>query len=407
MRILWISPFLLHPTEKGGQIRSLGILKNLHARHEVHFAAMQLDGQDSGVARTPEYCTKAYLIPHRLPSRRSPAFVPQLIRNVFSALPLTVERDDLPPMRRLIDERMGTGNFDVTICDFLSSAINVSAPEKTVLFQHNVETVIWERLAKQAPTAIHKWYFRGQAARMAAFEKRICRAAKHVIAVSQTDARSMRELFGCERVTVVATGVDLDYFERPNSSQAVADLAFTGSMDWMPNIDGMLWFTREVLPLIRRRRPDCRLAIVGRTPTPEIQNLAADPLITVTGTVPDVRPYLWGSRVAIVPLRVGGGTRLKIYEAMAAGIPQVSTTIGAEGLTANPGQDIDLADDAEGFAERCLALLEDQSLHAQRSAAALALVRAKFSWSEVTQAFEKVLEAAREKPVTSGSKSST
>src|SRR5262245_26477116 len=138
MRILWISPFLLHPTDKGAQIRSLGILKNLHARHEVHFVSMQLEGQESGVVRTAEYCTKRYLVPHRLPNRRSLAFVPQLVRNVFSDLPLTVERDVLPRMRALIDEKLDSGKFDVAVCDFLSSAVNLSRPEKVVLFQHNV-----------------------------------------------------------------------------------------------------------------------------------------------------------------------------------------------------------------------------------------------------------------------------
>src|SRR5581483_1370881 len=167
---------------------------------------------------------------------------------------------------------------------------------------------------------------------------------RHVLAVSDNDAALMREMFDIQHVTAVPTGVDLDYFERPKAqAEPTCDLVFTGSMNWMANIDGILWFAKEVLPLIRKRRPRCTVAVVGRNPVPAIVQLGKeDPLISVTGTVPDVRPYLWNSRVAIVPLRVGGGTRLKIYEAMAAGIPQVSTAVGAEGLTVHPGQDIQI-----------------------------------------------------------------
>ena len=126
MRILWISPFLLHPTNTGGQIRSLGTLKQLHQRHEVHFATMQLEGQKEGVPRVSEYCSKAYFVPHRLPARSSLAFVPQFVGNFFSDLPLTVQRDVLPPMRALLAELRGREKFDAIVCDFLSAAVNLS-----------------------------------------------------------------------------------------------------------------------------------------------------------------------------------------------------------------------------------------------------------------------------------------
>ena len=164
-------------------------------------------------------------------------------------------------------------------------------------------------------------------------------------------------------------------------------------MDWLPNVDGVLYFVREILPLIRRCRPECTLAVVGRTPPPKILQLGAgDARIRITGTVPDIRPYLWGSTVAIVPLRIGGGTRLKIYEAMAAGIPVVSTTIGAEGLTVNPPEDIRLADHPEAFAERCLELLASPAERTRVAASARDMVNAGFSWEHVSRCFEKIME---------------
>jgi polysaccharide biosynthesis protein PslH len=160
----------------------------------------------------------------------------------------------------------------------------------------------------------------------------------------------------------------------------------------MPNIDGIQWFVEEVLPLIRKRRPDCSLVIAGRRPTPDVERLAErDSRIRVTGTVDDIRPYLWESAVSIVPLRIGGGTRLKIYEAMAAKIPVVSTSIGAEGLDIRNGEDIHIADTPQDFAERCLALLDDPERRARMADVAFSIVASRYSWEIVSLKFEELL----------------
>src|SRR5262249_15997086 len=154
-----------------------------------------------------------------------------------------------------------------------------------------------------------------QAERMFEYERRVSRASGHVVTVSANDADEMRRLFGVTRVSDIPTGVNIEYFRPPvGPLSGGTDLIFLGSMDWFPNVDGVLYFVSTILPLIRRRRPECTMAIVGRTPAPEICKLStADPRIQVTGTVSDIRPHLWASAVAIVPLRIGGGTRLKIY----------------------------------------------------------------------------------------------
>ena len=260
------------------------------------------------------------------------------------------------------------------------------------MFQHNVETLIWQRHHENAPDPLRKAYFGLQARRMAEFEGEICRTASGVIAVSEADANLMRTMFGIKAVTAVPTGVDVEYFTPRGPAEPVADLVFVGSMDWMPNSDGILFFVREVLPLIRRKRPDCSLAIVGRQPGGEIRALAdADPKILVTGTVPDVRPYLWGSPVSIVPLRIGGGTRLKIYEAMAAQTAVVSTTIGAEGLDVKPPANIRIADEPQAFADACLDLLNDAGERNRMVRETAALVSSRFSWDDVVRCFESAL----------------
>jgi glycosyltransferase involved in cell wall biosynthesis len=214
-----------------------------------------------------------------------------------------------------------------------------------------------------------------------------------VVAVSPVDAAAMRELFGVIRIHEIPTGVEVDYFTPAAPSAPVSDLVFVGSMDWAPNVDAVNYFFKEILPRIRRRRPQASFAVVGRDPPPEL--LAAsrtDAGITVTGRVPDVRPYLWGAKVAVVPLRVGGGTRLKIYECMAARTPVVSTRVGAEGLEVSHPETIRLADDPDQFAGRCLELLESDSQRERMAQAAWQLVASRFSSRQVARRFEEILE---------------
>ena len=393
MKILWISPFLLHPTRAGGQIRSLGTLRQLHERNDVHVVAFQLPGQEEGVARMSEYCSSHDRVTHSLPARGSLRFLQQAVANCASSLPLTIARDRSAAMRRLIQAHMTSGRYDVTVCDFLSISVNVPSMEDVVLFQHNVETVIWRRMAQEAAGQLQRWNYAVQAGRMESFERQTCRRARHIIAVSEKDSATMRQMFDVNRVTPIATGVDVDWFRPPERAERIADLVFTGSLNWIPNIDGLRWFVTAVLPQIREQKPDCSLAVVGRNPTAAVLQMAEkDALIKIHADVPDIRPYLWGARVAVVPLKVGGGTRLKIYEAMAAGTPQVSTTIGAEGLLAEHGENILLADTAEGFAAACMLALEDEAKRSAISASALRMVNERFGWQQVGREFEQILQ---------------
>lgn len=395
MKLLWVKTDFLHPTTRGGQIRTLETLRRLHQWHEVHYVAFDDPAQPEGLARAPEYCAKAYPVAHRVVDKRSPAFALQLAAGLVSRLPVAVARYRSAAMHGKIAEVLQRVNFDSIVCDFLFPAPNIPRLEDCVLFQHNVEATIWKRHVEHNSGA-KKLYFQLQAARMLRYEAEVCRAVRKVIAVSETDAATMRRDYGVERVSAMPTGVDLGYFARPSGQgvapDTAADLVFLGSMDWMPNIDGAGWFVREVLPLIRARRPQCTLAIVGRRPGTEIMRLGeSDPLIRVTGTVPDVRPWLWGAGVSIVPLRIGGGTRLKIYEAMAAHAPVVSTTVGAEGLDVRHPETIYLADSPRDFASCILGLLDNAAERARLADAAWRLVDSKYSWEVVARGMERLL----------------
>jgi glycosyltransferase involved in cell wall biosynthesis len=199
-----------------------------------------------------------------------------------------------------------------------------------------------------------------------------------------------------KNTTAISTGVNVQHFERPDGAipdVPKSDLVFIGSLDYLPNIQGAHWFVERVLPRIHASRPATTLALVGKYPDPSIQALAGkNKCIRVAGTVPDVRPYLWQAEASIVPLLAGSGTRLKIYEAMAAGVPVISTSLGAEGLAYTNGADILLADDPEAFAAACLDLLDHRDRKASIAQAGHALVKSRFDWAAVAAEFQKILE---------------
>jgi polysaccharide biosynthesis protein PslH len=400
MHILWLKTELLHPIDKGGKIRTYQTLKHLKASHRITYLCLD-DGKAPAEARAlaEEYSHDLITVPFTASPRGSPAFFADLARNVFSPLPYAIARYRSNAMQAAITHAVASRRIDLVICDFLTPSVNVPRDPGVpmALFQHNVEASIWARHAEVAGSVVRSRYMREQWRRMVAFEKAECRRYDHVIAVSDTDRDVFAREYGVQRVTAVPTGVDTEFFRPAGTAARASDeIVFIGSMDWMPNEDGVRWFVREVLPLVRQRVPGAKFTIVGRDPTPMVRALASEaPGITVTGTVPDVRPYIERAAALVVPLRVGGGTRLKIFEAMAMGRPIVSTTIGAEGLPVTHGQDILIADDAPSFAAATADLLRDPKAGDKLGDAGATIVRSRFAWSSVTGQFAEACEEAR------------
>jgi glycosyltransferase involved in cell wall biosynthesis len=307
-------------------------------------------------------------------------------------------------MRREIERLMANEQFDVLVCDFLHPSVNVPAglPSATVLFQHNVEAMIWKRHYEVQRNPLKRTYLYRQWRKSFAYERAACHRFEMVVAVSHEDAEMMRRDYGLEQVADVPTGVDTDYF-RPgahgNHNGGVRriphNLVFTGSMDWLPNDDAIQYFMREIMPLVKEQVPDMTLTIVGRNPYASLLELSRrDPSVVVTGRVEDVRPYIDEAAAYVVPLRIGGGTRLKIYEAMAMEQPIISTTIGAEGLPVRHGSHLLLADTPQDFAAAVVSVLRNQSLARTLSASAAQLVRAEFGWEQASRKFAEICCAA-------------
>jgi glycosyltransferase involved in cell wall biosynthesis len=259
-----------------------------------------------------------------------------------------------------------------------------------VLFQHNVESVLWRRQAEHEPNALKRLAFSIEARKMARYEPEAVARFAHVIAVSEGDREAMRVMTDPARVSVVPTGVDVSEYRAGAGTPAVDPIVvFLGSMDWEANIDAVEYFCRDIWPAVRAAVPDAQFRIVGRNPHPRVLRLASTSVV-VTGTVPAVLDHLKETAVFVVPLRIGGGTRLKIFEAMAAGRAVVSSSIGAEGLDVHDGRDIVLADTSARFAESVIGLLRDPLRRARigRSATESA---ANHDWRAVAKQLEAIL----------------
>jgi glycosyltransferase involved in cell wall biosynthesis len=396
MKILWICPFFLHPTDRGAQIRTLGTLKELHKRHEIHFAALNDPRNLEGPRRSSEYSTRHFSVEHSAPRRRSLAFIPQLAGSIVNSMPLAVSRYNSRKFKREIAALIAAENYDSIVCDFLAAVPNIPDLGQCILFQHDVLTTIWQRHVEQNRSPLKRLFFQMQARKMEAYERKISRAVKHVIAVSDIDAATIKRMFGIETVTSVPTGVDVEYFAPRGAAPPVSDIVFCASMDSLPNVDAVEHFLSEVFPLIRDRLPGTTLSIAGRSPDARVLKAAQGLTgVSVTGTVKDMRPYLWGSKISVVPIRIGSGTRLKIYECMAAGIPVVSTTVGAEGLRYADGEDIIIADDPRDFADACVRLLSDDAARRSIASNAVERMQNKQSWEAVSRDFEAILENNR------------
>ena len=395
MKVLWVKGGKLLPVDTGGKIRSYNILRRLAQEKDYELTLLSYYGG----RRDPDYeaalaqqFPQAQVVYTAAPDSDGVRGILDYLYRLPRLAPYSVSKFTHPAVRNLVRSHLSSRQFDVAICDFLAPSLNF--PEKLpipcVLFQHNVESSLWQRMATTESHPLRKMSYALEAARMSRYERRALARFHHVIAVSEHDRQQMLEMNAECEITVVPTGVDTQQFQvAPPSTATPPRIVFTGSMDWEPNVDAMEYFCGQIWSRILAEFPDAIFQIVGRTPLARVQRLACAS-VQVTGTVPSVTDYLRDATVVIVPLRIGGGTRLKIYEAMAMGKALVSTSIGAEGLAFENGRDLLLADDASSFADAIL-LLRDGQVRRKVEQAAVQLA-AQFDWSVVVGQFAEVLE---------------
>jgi glycosyltransferase involved in cell wall biosynthesis len=405
MRILWVKANKILPVHSGGDIRSFNILRQLARRDEVIFFSYY-DG-----ASDPAYETE---LEKQLPGsvcvctgkRRESTWARgwDYLRRLPQAAPYAVGRFASTAVEQRLGQVLLQKRPEVVICDFLDAAINFpdSLQAPSILFQHNVESEIWRRHASNGSSRAMRLVYGREFRKMSRYEQEAVQRFDHVIAVSEHDKKLMSAWVSPKRVTVVPTGVDTEQF--CPGAQAGPEkplVVFVGAMDWEPNVDAVKYFCAEIWPGIVARVPQARFRIVGRNPDRRVEALAGAS-VEVTGRVPSVVEHLREAAVVVVPLRVGGGTRLKIYEAMAVGKAVVSTTVGAEGLDVHPGQDVILADSPNAFAESVVRLLEDAEARHRQGTAAASLA-GKYAWPKIAGNFSGVLQQVVEESFGPGS----
>jgi glycosyltransferase involved in cell wall biosynthesis len=395
MKILWVKPGKLLPLDTGGKLRTYNILRHLSTSHEVTYLSYYggRNRDETYEQEIQEHLPGAVTIytASRNVEARDERF--DYIRRFPSRAPYAVSKYTAPKAQELLNQWIPQRRFDVAICDFLCTVLNFprNLATPTVLFQHNVETVLWMRKAQFEPKWLDRLVSKIEYAKMVRFEPEQVRRFHHVVAVSEQDKETMNSMADPAHISVVPTGVDLSKYQyeadaRPSSPLVV----FTGSMDWEANIDGVEYFCQNIWPRVVSRVPRARFRIVGRDPDARVRALASDS-VEITGSVSSIVEHLREAAVFVVPLRMGGGTRIKIYEGMAMGKATVSTTVGAEGLDVHHGRDIVLADDPASFADAICTLLQDEGARRRYEAAAAETAR-KYDWSVIAQKFVAVLE---------------
>ncbi len=398
MKILFLTPQLPYPPQKGTALRNWGLINGLAPRHDVSLLSFRAPGQaDELPAPLIDACERVATVPHPERSLRDRMRDMLTTRSPDMAL----RRASTIYTRRLADW-LSEESFDVVHIEGIELApyldvVEAAVQDPVVVFdEHNCEYVLQRRVfftdlrsPPRWPGAAYSWV---QWLRLRRYEAEACRRADRVLAVSEADADALRRLVPGLRPTVVPNGIDTRRYD-PSAVEAPTrknSLVFTGTMDFRPNVDAVLWFAREVLPLIRAEIPDIHLDIVGQRPHRRLDPLRGNPAVTLTGWVEDVRPYIARAEVYVAPLRMGGGTRLKLLEAMAMEKAVVSTRLGAEGYPVTDGDELVLADTPTDFAEAVVSLLRSPGRRAALGRTASSFVKQGYDWRAIIPHVEEV-----------------
>ncbi|WP_165250224.1 glycosyltransferase [Paludisphaera soli] len=406
MRVAIVDEELPYPPDSGKRIRTFQLVRRLALRHRLTYLCHR--NADPAEARRAEAAfgslgIETVVVDRRPPPRSGPGFYARLAANLASPLPYSVASHASPEIRRAVERLAQEGRIDLWQAEWTPyhAALQGLPPEAPrLIMAHNVESQIWRRYHEAEANLARRWYIGRQWRKFERFESRAFAEADGVVAVSEEDAEAIRGRFGGRRVVVVENGVDTDQF-RPGSGPRDPDLVlFLGSLDWRPNLDAVDRLLACVFPAVLKHRPSARLAIVGRNPPEALRRRTALlPNVELHASVADVRPFLHRSALMVVPLRIGGGSRLKILEAFAAGLPVVSTRVGAEGLMVEDGRHLAVVEGVEQMADQVVLGLRDPGAMAARAALGRSLVEARYDWDGLAERLEwawaDVLEPGR------------
>ncbi len=392
MRVLLLTQVLPYPPDAGPKIKTFSLLRYLATQHEVWLVSFVRSEAEASQARhLAPYCRAIYTVPL---TRTRLGDVRHLVTSLLGDEPFVVARDRSQAMLATVRQLAREQSFDIVHADQLNMAqfaLAVAGPRR-VLDQHNaVWTVVrrlWEHERPGPRKALLAWEWQ----KLRRYEGMICPAFDAVLAVSEEDRAALQSVLARPvPIHVIPIAIDTQNVQVVERRPDASAILIIGTLFWPPNVDGLAWFIRHVFPLIRQAHPATRLLIVGARPAARLLRLARhDPAIQITGYVADPTPLIRQSALMVVPLRSGGGMRVKILNALAQGVPVVSTTVGCEGIEATPGEHLLVADEPEAFAGCVLRLLCEPELGARLAAAGRRLVEEKYDWRTVCPAIEGV-----------------
>jgi sugar transferase (PEP-CTERM/EpsH1 system associated) len=405
MRILVISMQFPHFPAPGGQTRQFHLLKEAAREHEITLLTVAQSPNETALQELKSFVREVIVLDRIYPCSTSPVVAgmsySQLLKELVSKEPFEIRkwRAKLEVPEYL--ERIAETDYDLIQVEHSELAHWVDgyfANTPKVLVLHNVNYIIYKRFFDIAPWSKEKIWALAQWLNMKKYETSLSGKFDKYIAMSDNDRLFFHALVPHADVTVVPNGVDVEYFSPDEATAEEDGVVYTGYMGWKPSIDAVVTFCREIFPELRRSYPDLKFYIVGKDPSEEVKALAKDKNVIVTGFVDDVRPFVRRAKLVVIPLRVGGGTRLKILEAMSMGKAVVSTCIGAEGLDVSDGENIFLADDFMSFAEKCRMVLGDQALRKSMGEKARTKAVVNYSWPYIGTSlldFYKQIEAKK------------
>jgi glycosyltransferase involved in cell wall biosynthesis len=391
MKVLLLTQVLPYPPDSGPKVKTYNVLKYLAQRHRVTLVSFVRGDQSEHARRLEQYCQAVHTVPMERGAIRDAW---HMVRSLVTGQPFMMLRDDRKAMRDLIERLRAERHFDVVHADQLNMgqyAERVLGAFK-ILDAHNALWLLYKRLWETMSPGLRKLLLGRDWRLLKAYEGRLVREFDAVLAVSHEDRTALQEAAGQPvDIAVIPIAIDTDEVTIVERDAEPGHILHIGTMYWPPNIDGVLWFAHEVYPLIRQQRPDVYFDIVGARPPQEIVALNGDRTgINVLGYVADPTPYLRQAALMVVPLRAGGGMRVKILNAMAQGIPLVSTTLGCEGIEVVPGENILVADEPDALAGAVLHLLNDADLAARLAAEGRRLAEEKYDYRHACRSLDDV-----------------
>lgn len=415
MNILFLTQIIPYPPDAGPKVKTWHVLRYLIDRgHRVILASFVRPDEQVHLPVLEELCAQVYAVPIR---RSRPADLIYWLRSHLTGRPFIIERDDLSAMHTLLNHVLSTQSIDVIHADQLtmtqfplrikhSHPSNMSNdrvesnPGPPLVFDaHNAVWTIIDRMGENIP-----WLFKPvlnlETHRVKKYEGRILQKYDHTLAVTEIDRMALLEAIASTDaaanskppdISVIPIAVDTEKLQPVDRKHGSTNILTLGTLHYPPNADGIRWFIQQVFPLIRQQKPDATLTIIGKNPPKDFHRFALqDRSINVTGYVPDLVPYLMQAAIMVIPVRAGGGMRVRILEAFAQAMPVVTTTIGLEGIDALPVDDVFVADTPIDFASDVVRLLVDTTLQSQLAVNGRRLAVTRYDWQVVLKEMDAI-----------------